>query len=930
MIEYSYPYMPSIHMIRILFSLLLLILPKLLCAEPLVLSDSERAWLKAHPVVRIGIDAGYAPYSYVDEDGQFIGVAPDILSLVASRLGIRFEAVPGLSWPEIVSGARDRELDVIATAVSTPERETFLDFTRIYIPTPLVMMTRYDDARIHRPGDLANHKIALVKGYSSSERVIKEHPNIIVLDVETALEGLRAVATNEADAYVGVLGINVHLASIHGITNLKVAGRYDVETNGQRLAVRNDWPELANILDKTLASIPETEIISIVQKWAPITSDSASETVKARFLNADEQAFVAAHPVIRVANEMDWPPFDFVDKYSRPAGYSIDYFSLAAKKAGLGIEWVNGEGWTTLLQYGRERKIDAFPAIVESVERSRFLTFTKVYQENVPSFFVREDSSINTISSETELVPYRLAMVKGYADYQSVKKYFPKVDVLAVDSVLEGLKAVLTGDADIFVGDTSVCNYIIKENSLRNLRRAGSVNIPELQRNTGLRFASRSDWPILSSILNKAMAEVTEEELRTLRGRWLELPRPPLLTNERIVMFIVFVVMLAILLSVFWNISLRRQRANLTRVLGEQNKMLFESEKRLALALQSGGMVAWDTDYQTGTTVVSNGFWDIVEISEEPGVNAWHCLQQLIHEEDYDLVKQAESEYLSGKTEKYQVEYRITRKDGSTRWLVNQGAAVELDEDGHPQRIVGIIHDITENKHLERMKDEFVSSISHELRTPLTSIKGSLALALNGVLGEMPVKVKEMVSIAFDNTDRLILLVNDILDIEKLLAGEMVFERDKLVIGALIAKAVTANQGYADQYGVGFSIDMNNASECVVIADENRLLQVLSNLLSNAIKYSPQGSAISIKTHYSGQKVRITVSDEGEGVPEEFRERIFSRFSQADSSSSRKKGGTGLGLAISREIVEQHDGTLGFVSPPGEGASFYFELDVSQ
>lgn len=204
----------------------------------LELSKEEIDWLSAHPVIKVGVDAGYAPYSYLDKDGAYIGVAPDYLELLSDVLGIKFEIEKGLSWSEIIAGAKSQTLDLVATAVITEERKEFLEFSQIYIPTPLVIMTRSDENDITSAEHLIGKRVSLVKGYSSTERVLKEHPNIINTMVDSPIDGLGLLSTGEVDAYVGVLGVNFHLTRQYGLTNLKIASRYDLKTNGQRFGVR--------------------------------------------------------------------------------------------------------------------------------------------------------------------------------------------------------------------------------------------------------------------------------------------------------------------------------------------------------------------------------------------------------------------------------------------------------------------------------------------------------------------------------------------------------------------------------------------------------------------------------------------------------------------------------------------------------------------
>jgi len=236
-------------------------------SQKIVLTPEQQEWIAEHPVIRIGFDAGYAPYSFLDKDGTFIGVAPDYVTLLSEKLGITFEAIPDISWPQILKGARDHSIDVIATAVATDERRSFLNFTQKYIPTPLVIMSRINDDRIKNVSDLDKMTVALVTGYSSSKRIIKEHPTIKTHMVITPTEGLHAVSSGNADAYIGVVGINIYQAQKQGITNLKIAGNYDVVSNGQRFAVRSDWTTLTQILERAIDSINEEQRKAIYDKW---------------------------------------------------------------------------------------------------------------------------------------------------------------------------------------------------------------------------------------------------------------------------------------------------------------------------------------------------------------------------------------------------------------------------------------------------------------------------------------------------------------------------------------------------------------------------------------------------------------------------------------------------------------------------------------
>jgi PAS domain S-box-containing protein len=236
-----------------------------------------------------------------------------------------------------------------------------------------------------------------------------------------------------------------------------------------------------------------------------------------------------------------------------------------------------------------------------------------------------------------------------------------------------------------------------------------------------------------------------------------------------------------------------------------------------------------------------------------------------------------------------------------------------------------ILRDVSERKKLDLLKTEFISTVSHELRTPLTSIRGSLGLVLAGVSGQVAPKAKEMIQIAAKNCDRLVGLVNDILDIEKVASGKMVFKMRTFQLSGFLSQIVKSNRPYGETLGVG--IELAAVPEGVAVhADSDRLGQVMTNLISNACKFSPRGERVRVSFERQEGKVRVSISDRGPGIPEEFRPRIFQKFAQAEAGSGAPKKGTGLGLAISKAFIERMGGVIGFSTELGKGTTFSFEL----
>lgn len=238
----------------------------------------------------------------------------------------------------------------------------------------------------------------------------------------------------------------------------------------------------------------------------------------------------------------------------------------------------------------------------------------------------------------------------------------------------------------------------------------------------------------------------------------------------------------------------------------------------------------------------------------------------------------------------------------------------------------GLVRDISERKQMDKMKNEFISTVSHELRTPLTSIRGSLGLIAGGAVGDLPEQAEEMLNIATNNTERLLLLINDILDIQKIESGQMAFKFRDMEIISFLKQSLADNAVYGKQHGVKFVL-AKELTPTHVYADNDRMMQVMANLLSNAAKFSPKNDTVEINVAlHHGDSVRISITDHGPGIPEKFQSKLFDKFTQSDSSDARQKGGTGLGLSISKIIVEKHGGRIGFVSREGIGTTFYMEL----
>ena len=380
------------------------------------------------------------------------------------------------------------------------------------------------------------------------------------------------------------------------------------------------------------------------------------------------------------------------------------------------------------------------------------------------------------------------------------------------------------------------------------------------------------------------------------------------------------------LLVVFGTLVLRRQLQPLVRhILQEQNRMkliLENSTDAFVMVGQNGKIMDWNAQAER-----SFG-WKREEVL------GTQLLELIIPADQLDAVlariTHLENEGAGhGTVVHRRVEIDALHKTGKVI-PVEISIASLYDTDGYAGHV--FLRDISERRKVDALKDEFISTVSHELRTPLTSIHGSLGLVLGGASGEVPDKTQQLLAIAHRNSDRLIHLINDILDMEKIEAGNMSFDFGHHRLRPLMQQALELSVFYGQQYGVQFQL-LEPVPEIEINVDPDRLIQVMINLLSNAAKFSYAGGSVEISAQLMlaerGNQVRVTVSDHGCGIPAESHGKIFQKFSQVDGSDRRKKGGTGLGLSISKSIIEKMSGCMWFESVAEEGSRFYFELPVA-
>ncbi|NKB58866.1 MAG: transporter substrate-binding domain-containing protein [Alphaproteobacteria bacterium] len=634
-------------------------------------------------------------------------------------------------------------------------------------------------------------------------------------------------------------------------------------------------------------------------------SAASAQEIETLSLSSAERAVLEKHGKIRLAVDIDWAPFEFVDSEKVYRGMAAEYIALVEKRLGISFDVDKERPWPKMVKAVENRDLDAFSLVVRTPQRDAFVNFTKPYI-SFPMVIVTLDSGLY-VDGVRDLRNRTVAVVKSYASHDLIAKDYPDLKLHLAKNAREGLEAVSHGQADAFIGNLAVASQVMREFGVTNLKISGQTEY-----RFELAMAVRKDWPALIPILQKALDSITDEERDAIYNQWIRVKFEETV-DYRIILSVLGVGTIIVLITLFWNRRLKREV--------EQRKAA-ENHIRALFNNVVDGIVSFD---ENGVINRINPAGERIFDFSKDEIVGENVVKFIPAAKECVLIDAGAGPGESELEKSISMEVEGRHKDGTEFPL--DFAISKLSVQGTSMS-VGIFRDITDRKEVERLKSEFVSTVSHELRTPLTSIKGSLGLITQGAGDQIPDQWKSMIDIAYRNSDRLTLLVNDILDIEKLDAGLMTFEMAPISIREFIEEAVETNKGYGEERKIGMKI-VSSAPLAMVEGDRNRLMQVMANILSNAAKFSPENTDVELWVEARDDSVIICIKDYGPGIPEEFQSKLYDRFTQADSSNTRVKGGTGLGMSITKTIVEAHSGDLRFETGPNIGTTFFVELPAS-
>ncbi|MDG6773177.1 transporter substrate-binding domain-containing protein [Thiomicrorhabdus sp. ZW0627] len=525
----------------------------------IALTPAERLWLQQHPVIRIAYDEAFAPYSYLGHAHKFAGVSVDISEEIAKRLGVKLSVYPNGNWSQLFTAAKKHEVDVIATLEERPERKDYFNFSQPYLSLTQYIVTRNDEkADYQKVSSLNGKRVALVRDYSTAERALSEVKNIQPRYYANLEEAFYAVSTGQADATIADAGMAQHLIAKTGLQNLGLAGLYSPDKSLQRFGVRKDWPELATILDKALNSLSYRDYLSVYAKWQiqeHVDPLNKMKPFRDR-LTAEEKAWLSEHPIIRLASDYGWPPFEQMSKNGNYEGIIADYMKLVESRLGVKFEPSPFMPWTEIVKSVEDKKLDVLAAAQPTPERRKSILFTEPYLSQ--AIVIVTQDNVGYVNGLSALEGKTVAYEHGYAPIALVLEKHPEIQQNTFNDSSKALEAVSKGKVFAYLGNIATVSYLMRNQGITNIKVSG-----QLDEQYNLAVGVRDDWPLLMSAFQKALDSLSLEEKNAIYKKWIGVKVESGLGYWKVMQYL-GIAAIVFLLFLAWNLMLKRKVRKVT------------------------------------------------------------------------------------------------------------------------------------------------------------------------------------------------------------------------------------------------------------------------------------------------------------------------------------------------------------------------------
>lgn len=875
-------------------------------SSSIILTAEEQAWLENHSRLTIALDDSNPPMNFRQDDGQYAGISVEYLRVIGEKIGIKINFW-GSTWDKALRRALDHEVDGIMTASVKEDRKPYLNFTDPYVTTPVVMATLKDFKKIDSLGDFDGMTIAVVRGTIRTSMLNEYCPNSLVLEVDSPDKGIKLLSEGKVTAFFDDLPVVQHSIESNLLTNLKIALLYYSDAGAARVGLRNDHPELLSIFNKAIAGISEEEHRGIRSKWFTLSEGAVIEHELK--LTDSEKNWLKEHPIIRVATDPEWRPIEFLDNDGEFKGIAIDYLKRIEGRLGVKFEIVRGYSWAELIEKGKTRELDMFSCVTATPERKKYLLFTEPYLSFPGAIFTRNNTPY--IGNLRELDNKKVAVVNGYAFHDFLRRNNPDIDLVTVDSTRAGLQMLEEDKVTAYVGNLLVSSYYIAERGSISLKVAGETPF-----RYDLGFATRSDWPEFSVILQKALNSLSADDKQQIYKRWVSFSYEKKVDKKIILQIIVaFITIFTCTLIIIQRRQLKSRKTAMQEI--ARRKAEFEA----IFNSITDAIVFVDTQRHIIRT--NPAFTMLFGYDSEEAIGK---STKFLYADPEDYFRHGDNRFdKDAKFENPTFENRYIRKDGS--FFVGETLGVHvIDEAEDLLGFLGVIRDITERK---RMMEELgrssqlialgtvAAGVAHEINNPIQGI-----MNYAGLIKRNPDCKKRNLDISqriITESERIAKITQDLLYYSKDNRVEM-----KLVdIKETIESALSFIATKIRHEGISLEFNIQDDLPNVVLQPQS-IQQVLINLIGNATDAlrCKSGAADKKAIHVyadiikkqGGEEMVIEVCDNGIGMSEE----VLQKSQEAFFTTKPPSEGTGLGLSIVRDIVKKHNGHIDIESEEGE------------
>ncbi|MCK4838891.1 MAG: transporter substrate-binding domain-containing protein, partial [Desulfobulbaceae bacterium] len=909
--------------------------------EPMVtLTPEEQAWLAEHPEIALGASTDYPPMVIKRYDGTHIGVLVDYFELVSRRLNTRIRLQIEDSWADIQEKAQNREIDGLAFGGRDPSRDALYNATDIMIPTYFSVFARsQNEYRLKSFSDLKGMRIGYKRAARPTKTLLEKLPSSILKPYDDHESMTQALLSKEIDVIVAWMSYDHwRKEKLQGtIDNILLIDEYPIE---MVTYIRKDWPELIPILNKAIAVLQQEALPRINNKWfGQWPQRSAATSVP---LTSEERAWLDKKHTVRV-RIADWPPYLIVNGDKPPQGIVIEYLKLIGERTGITFKnEVTGQPFAEFLDNMKQRQgPDMTAVIVPTPEREQYLSFSETYLASPQVIFIREqDKPILDISG---LTGKTLAVPRGFVVHKQLARDYPEIRLALFDSDEEALQAVATGRVDAYIGNLTVASHIIHRRGFSSLHVTAASPFKE----QSLSMGNRKDWPELTSIINKAMASITEEEKTAIRSKYLAIKYEQGIDKAKLLQWILIIggaTLGIVLVVLFWN-----------RRLFKETSRWKDAEERLHVTFDNMPIAAVMIDKDDSMYLHNRRFLELFGYTLEdiPTLAEWWLkaypdeqYRKWVIETWNDCLRRSIEEVTNIEAK----EYKVTCKNGDVRdmeisghFLGDRYLATHIDNTERNRAKDQLLKAKEAAEDANRAKSTFLANMSHELRTPLNTILG-----FGQVMGRdpgLPEKYKQNIEIMSHSGEHLLSLIDEILELSKIESGRVTLNKSGFNLHRMVETTQEMFRLHAEKKGLSLKVERGDGLPEHINADERKLNQILSNLLSNAIKYTNTGgvslrvscrisaldrqsateSGVTSPAGDQSSRIEFKVADTGIGIAAEDLDKIFEPFSQI-SVGRKSAEGAGLGLALARQYVKAMGGTFSVKSLPGKGTTFTVEL----